>query len=59
MPLGPPQPKVPTQNQRSEAEHSSSLGQDTFCQGKAGGLYPNPLDQSSYYSCAGRGGGLF
>ncbi|XP_054441527.1 chitotriosidase-1 [Pteronotus mesoamericanus] len=53
MPLGPPQPEVPTRSQPSEPEHGPSLGQDTFCQGKADGLYPNPWDRSSYYNCAG------
>ncbi|XP_047609878.1 chitotriosidase-1 isoform X4 [Phacochoerus africanus] len=52
MPLGPPEPEVPAPDQPSEAEHGSSFGQDIFCQGKANGLYPNPLDRSRYYSCA-------
>lgn len=51
--LGLLEPEVPTQGQPSEPEHGPSLEQDTFCQGKADGLYPNPGDQSSYYSCAG------
>uniref|UniRef100_A0A8D1NLB3 chitinase n=1 Tax=Sus scrofa TaxID=9823 RepID=A0A8D1NLB3_PIG len=52
MPLGPPEPEVPAPDQPSEAEHGSSFGQDIFCQGKANGLYPNPLDRSRYFSCA-------
>ncbi|XP_027976052.1 chitotriosidase-1 isoform X2 [Eumetopias jubatus] len=55
MPLGTPEPEVPTPPRPSEPEHGPSLEQGTFCQGKADGLYPNPRDQSSYYSCvAGR-----
>nr|XP_025711121.1 chitotriosidase-1 isoform X3 [Callorhinus ursinus] len=55
MPLGTPEPEVPTPPRPSEPEHGPSLEQGTFCQGKADGLYPNPWDQSSYYSCvAGR-----
>ena len=53
LPLGPPGPEVPTPDQPSEPERGPSLEQDTFCRGKADGLYPNPGDQSSYYSCAG------
>nr|XP_035935462.1 chitotriosidase-1 isoform X1 [Halichoerus grypus] len=55
MPLGTPEPEVPTPRRPSEPERGPSLEQDTFCQGKANGLYPNPRDQTSYYSCvAGR-----
>ncbi|XP_004392846.1 PREDICTED: chitotriosidase-1 isoform X3 [Odobenus rosmarus divergens] len=55
MPLGTPELEVPTPPRPSEPEHGPSLEQGTFCQGKADGLYPNPRDQSSYYSCvAGR-----
>ncbi|XP_019517403.1 PREDICTED: chitotriosidase-1-like, partial [Hipposideros armiger] len=53
MPLGPQEPEVTTPAQPSEPESGPSPGQDTFCQGKADGLYPNPQDRSSYYSCAG------
>lgn len=49
MSSGPPEPEAPAPGQLSEPEYGSSLGQDTFCQGKADGLYPNPLDWSSYY----------
>ncbi|XP_019287626.2 chitotriosidase-1 isoform X1 [Panthera pardus] len=53
LPLGLPGPEVPAPDQPSEPERVPSLEQDTFCRGKADGLYPNPGDQSSYYSCAG------
>nr|XP_006218557.1 chitotriosidase-1 isoform X5 [Vicugna pacos] len=52
VPLGPPEPEAPAPGQPSEPEHDSSLGQDAFCQGKADGLYPNPLDRSSYFTCS-------
>uniref|UniRef100_A0A2K6B6G8 Chitotriosidase-1 n=1 Tax=Macaca nemestrina TaxID=9545 RepID=A0A2K6B6G8_MACNE len=53
MPSGTPELEVPTRGQPSEPEHGPSPGQDTFCQGKADGLYPNPRERSSFYSCAG------
>ncbi|XP_008058652.1 chitotriosidase-1 isoform X2 [Carlito syrichta] len=53
VPSGPSEPEVPAPGQPSEPEHGPSPGQDTFCQGKADGLYPNPGQRSSYYSCAG------
>ncbi|XP_008575859.1 PREDICTED: chitotriosidase-1 isoform X1 [Galeopterus variegatus] len=53
MPLSPFKPQVPPPDQPSEPEHGPSPGQDTFCQGKADGLYPNPQERSSFYSCAG------
>nr|ABX82529.1 chitotriosidase [Equus caballus] len=52
-PLGPPEHEVPAPGQPSEPKGGPSLGQDTFCQGRADGLYPNPRDGSSYYNCAG------
>ncbi|XP_046534128.1 chitotriosidase-1 isoform X1 [Equus quagga] len=52
-PLGPPEPEVPAPGQPSEPKGGPSLGQDTFCQGRADGLYPNPRDGSSYYNCVG------
>ncbi|XP_064333115.1 chitotriosidase-1 isoform X2 [Camelus dromedarius] len=52
VPLGPPEPEAPAPGQPSEPEHDSSLGQDAFCQGKADGLYPNPLDRTSYFTCS-------
>uniref|UniRef100_A0A8C4MXF5 Chitotriosidase-1 n=1 Tax=Equus asinus TaxID=9793 RepID=A0A8C4MXF5_EQUAS len=52
-PLGPPEPEVPVPGQPSEPKGGPSLGQDTFCQGRADGLYPNPRDGSSYYNCVG------
>nr|XP_019591024.1 PREDICTED: chitotriosidase-1 [Rhinolophus sinicus] len=52
-PLDPPPAEVPTPGQPSRPEGGPSLGQDTFCQGRADGLYPNPQDRSSYHSCAG------
>uniref|UniRef100_A0A671EIT1 Chitotriosidase-1 n=1 Tax=Rhinolophus ferrumequinum TaxID=59479 RepID=A0A671EIT1_RHIFE len=52
-PLGPPKTEAPTLGHPSRPEGGPSLGQDTFCQGRADGLYPNPQDRSSYYSCAG------
>lgn len=52
MPLGPPEPEVPTPAQPSGPESDHSLEQDPFCQHKAEGLYTNPLDRSSYHSCA-------
>uniref|UniRef100_F7HEI1 Chitotriosidase-1 n=1 Tax=Callithrix jacchus TaxID=9483 RepID=F7HEI1_CALJA len=53
MPSGTPEREVPTPGQHSEPEHGPSPGQDSFCQGKADGLYPSPREQSSFYSCAG------
>ncbi|XP_004088975.1 chitotriosidase-1 isoform X2 [Nomascus leucogenys] len=53
VPSGTPELEVPTPGQPSEPEHGPSPGQDTFCQGKADGLYPNPRERSSFYSCAG------
>ncbi|XP_011893494.1 PREDICTED: chitotriosidase-1 [Cercocebus atys] len=53
VPSGTPELEVPTRGQPSEPEHGPSPGQDTFCQGKADGLYPNPRERSSFYSCAG------
>ncbi|XP_074176115.1 chitotriosidase-1 [Rhinolophus sinicus] len=52
-PLDPPPAEVPTPGQPSRPDGGPSLGQDTFCQGRADGLYPNPQDRSSYHSCAG------
>ncbi|XP_031992439.1 chitotriosidase-1 isoform X2 [Hylobates moloch] len=53
VPSGTPELEVPTPGQPSEPEHGPSPGQDTFCQGKTDGLYPNPRERSSFYSCAG------
>uniref|UniRef100_A0A0D9RPD0 chitinase n=1 Tax=Chlorocebus sabaeus TaxID=60711 RepID=A0A0D9RPD0_CHLSB len=53
VPSGTPELEVPTKGQPSEPEHGPSPGQDTFCQGKADGLYPNPRERSSFYNCAG------
>ncbi|XP_066091039.1 chitotriosidase-1 [Saccopteryx bilineata] len=53
IPLEPPRPEAPTAAPPSEPEQGPSPGQDTFCQDKADGLYPNPQDRSSYYTCAG------
>ncbi|XP_054965456.1 chitotriosidase-1 isoform X1 [Pan paniscus] len=53
LPSGTPELEVPKPGQPSEPEHGPSPGQDTFCQGKADGLYPNPRERSSFYSCAG------
>ncbi|XP_036117133.1 chitotriosidase-1 [Molossus molossus] len=47
-----PRPETAPPGQPSDPEHGPSSGQDT-CQGRADGLYPNPRDPSSYYSCAG------
>ncbi|XP_006159234.1 chitotriosidase-1 [Tupaia chinensis] len=53
MPPGPPQPEVPTLGPPSMPEPGPSPGQDTFCQGRADGLYAHPRERSSFYSCAG------
>uniref|UniRef100_A0A2K6RZB4 Chitotriosidase-1 n=1 Tax=Saimiri boliviensis boliviensis TaxID=39432 RepID=A0A2K6RZB4_SAIBB len=53
VPSGTPEREVPTPGQPSEPEHGPSPGQDSFCQGKADGLYPSPQERSSFYSCAG------
>ncbi|XP_011787190.1 PREDICTED: chitotriosidase-1 isoform X3 [Colobus angolensis palliatus] len=53
VPSGTPELEVPTPGQPSEPEHGPSPGQDTSCQGKPDGLYPNPRERSSFYSCAG------
>uniref|UniRef100_I3NG68 chitinase n=1 Tax=Ictidomys tridecemlineatus TaxID=43179 RepID=I3NG68_ICTTR len=51
-PVGSLEPGVPAPGHPSEPEQSPSPGKDNFCQGKPNGLYPNPQDPSSYYSCA-------
>ncbi|XP_028732439.1 chitotriosidase-1 [Peromyscus leucopus] len=48
-----PEQEAPGPHQPREPEQGPSPGVDTFCQGKADGLYPNPGEKSSYYSCAG------
>ncbi|XP_012872936.1 PREDICTED: chitotriosidase-1 [Dipodomys ordii] len=48
-----PKPKVPAPGQPSEPRRGPSPGHDTFCQGKDDGLYPNPQDPSTFYTCAG------
>ncbi|XP_004459101.1 chitotriosidase-1 [Dasypus novemcinctus] len=53
VPSDPMEPEVPTAGQPSEPEHGPSPGEEAFCQGKADGLYPNPQERSSFYSCAG------
>ncbi|XP_075398262.1 chitotriosidase-1 [Tenrec ecaudatus] len=53
VPSGPTEPDVPTPEHPSEPESGPSPGEDTFCRGRADGLYPNPGDRSSFYSCAG------
>lgn len=53
MPSGTIEPEVPIPGRPSEPEHGPGLKQDTFCQRKADGLYPNPQDRSSFYTCAG------
>ncbi|KAM6217321.1 chitotriosidase-1 [Rhynchocyon petersi] len=53
VPSGPTKPEVPRPDQPSGPESGSSPGGDTFCQGKANGLYANPGDRSSFYSCSG------
>ncbi|XP_006834178.1 PREDICTED: chitotriosidase-1 [Chrysochloris asiatica] len=53
MPSGPTKPEVPRPDQPSKPENGPSPREDTFCQGKADGLYPNPQERSSYYNCAG------
>ncbi|XP_005375306.1 PREDICTED: chitotriosidase-1 isoform X1 [Chinchilla lanigera] len=53
MSPGPPEPEVPAPTHHSDPKPDSSPGQDTFCQGKADGLYPNPQDASGFYICAG------
>uniref|UniRef100_A0A2K5ESP5 Chitotriosidase-1 n=1 Tax=Aotus nancymaae TaxID=37293 RepID=A0A2K5ESP5_AOTNA len=53
VPSDTPEREVPTPGQPSEPEHGPSPGQDSFCQGKADGLYPSPRERSSFYSCAG------
>ncbi|XP_004862245.1 chitotriosidase-1 [Heterocephalus glaber] len=50
---GPPEPEVPAPGQPSDPEPDPSPGQDSFCQGKADGLYPSPQEVSRYYTCAG------
>lgn len=52
-PLEPSQPEVVIPETPSKPERDPSPGQDTFCQGKADGLYAHPADRSSFYSCAG------
>ncbi|XP_046319612.1 chitotriosidase-1 [Marmota monax] len=55
LPYVPPrslEPGVPAPGHPSEPEQSPSPGKDNFCQGKPNGLYPNPQNPSSYYSCA-------
>ncbi|KAK2086299.1 Endochitinase 1 [Saguinus oedipus] len=52
VPSGTPEREVPIPGQPSEPEPGPSPGQDSFCQGKADGLYPSPREQSSFYSCA-------
>ncbi|XP_012511401.1 PREDICTED: chitotriosidase-1 isoform X1 [Propithecus coquereli] len=53
VPSGPSEPGVQTTGLPSKPEHGPDPGQDTFCKGKADGLYPNPQEPSSFYSCAG------
>ncbi|XP_048212919.1 chitotriosidase-1 [Perognathus longimembris pacificus] len=53
MPPSPPKPQVPAPGQPLEREPGTSPGHGAFCQGKADGLYPNPRDPSTFYSCAG------
>ncbi|XP_040851852.1 chitotriosidase-1-like [Ochotona curzoniae] len=56
LPTGPsttPKPEVPTQGQPSKPEQNPSPGPDAFCQGQANGLYPNPGDRNSFYTCVG------
>lgn len=53
VPTRSPEQEVPGPQQPSEPEQGPSPGLDTFCQGKADGLYPNPGEKSSYLSCAG------
>lgn len=48
-----PEQEAPGPHPPREPEQGPSPGVDTFCQGKADGLYPNPGEKSSYYSCAG------
>lgn len=48
-----PEQEVPGPHQPSEPEQGPSPGLDDFCQGKADGLYPNPTEKSSFYSCGG------
>ncbi|XP_063095859.1 chitotriosidase-1 isoform X2 [Cavia porcellus] len=50
---GPPEPEVPTVGHPSNPKPDPSAGQDTFCQGKADGLYPSPQEASKFYTCAG------
>ncbi|XP_010643347.1 chitotriosidase-1 isoform X2 [Fukomys damarensis] len=51
---GSPEPEVPAPGQPSGPEPDPSPGQDTFCRGKADGLYPSPQEASRYYICSGR-----
>ncbi|XP_003792386.1 chitotriosidase-1 [Otolemur garnettii] len=53
VPSGPSEPEVQEQDVPSEPEHGPSPGHDTFCKSKTDGLYPNPQERSSFYSCAG------
>ncbi|XP_006888040.1 PREDICTED: chitotriosidase-1 [Elephantulus edwardii] len=62
VPSGPTEPEVPQPDQPSEPEggpspgepeSGPSPGEDTFCQGRADGLYPNPQKRASFYNCAG------
>nr|XP_002717503.2 chitotriosidase-1 [Oryctolagus cuniculus] len=52
-PSGRPEPGVPAPGQPSQPERDPSPGPGAFCQGRADGLYPNPQDRASFYTCAG------
>lgn len=52
MPPRSPGQEAPGPHQPPEPEQGPSPGLDTFCQGRADGLYPNPGDKPTYYSCA-------
>ncbi|XP_007939348.1 chitotriosidase-1 [Orycteropus afer afer] len=53
VPSGPTEPEVPKPDQPSKPESGPSPGKDTFCQGKADGIYPSPRERSSFYTCVG------
>ncbi|KAM4860796.1 chitotriosidase-1 [Thomomys bottae] len=53
VPPSPEKPQMPAPGPPSEPERGPSPGHDTFCQSKADGLYLNPRDPSTFYSCTG------
>ncbi|XP_052055783.1 chitotriosidase-1 [Apodemus sylvaticus] len=48
-----PEQEVPGPHWSSEPVQGPSPGLDSFCQGKADGVYPNPGEKTSYYNCSG------